>query len=42
MKFNTKIEMFPSNVVAGTFNFEQSEFFELEDAAERDVPKVSF
>ena len=42
MKFNTRIEMFPSNIVAGTFSFQQSEFFEIEDAAEREVPKVSF
>ncbi len=42
MLFNTKIEMFPSNIVAGMFNFKQSEFFELEDEAQREVPKVSF
>ncbi len=42
MKFNTKIEMFPSNIIAGMFNFKQAEFFEIEDAAERAVPKVSF
>ena len=42
MKFNTKIEIFPSNVVAGMFNFKQSEFFEIEEPKEREVPKVSF
>ena len=42
MQFNNKIEMFPSNIVAGVFSFKQAEFFEIEDAAERDVPKVSF
>lgn len=42
MKFNTKIEQFPSNVIAGMFNFKQSEFFEIEEPAERVVPKVSF
>ncbi|MFP6598002.1 MAG: LemA family protein [Candidatus Hydrogenedentota bacterium] len=42
MQFNTKIEMFPSNIVAGMFNFKQSEFFEIEDEAEREVPKVGF
>ena len=42
MKFNTKIEVFPSNIVAGAFSFKQAEFFEIEDAAEREVPKVSF
>ena len=42
MKFNTKIEIFPSNVIAGMFNFIQSEFFEIEEPTEREVPKVSF
>lgn len=42
MQFNNKIEMFPSNIIAGMFNFKQSEFFEIEDAVERAVPKVSF
>ena len=40
--YNNKIEMFPSSIIAGMFNFKQSEFFEIEDAAERDVPKVDF
>ncbi len=42
MQFNTKIEQFPSNIIAGMFNFKQSEFFEIEEVTERDVPKVSF
>ncbi|HPD64956.1 MAG TPA: LemA family protein [Bacteroidia bacterium] len=42
MMFNNKIEMFPSNIIAGMFNFKQAEFFEIEDKAEREVPKVSF
>jgi len=40
--YNNKIQMFPSNLVAGMFNFVQGEFFELEDKAEREVPKVDF
>jgi LemA protein len=40
--FNNKIEMFPSNVIANTFNFTKEEFFEIEDATEREVPKVQF
>ncbi len=40
--FNNKIQMFPSNIVAGMFNFTESEFFELEDVKEKEVPKVSF
>jgi len=42
MHYNNQIEMFPSNIVAGMFNFEKSEFFEIEDPTERAVPKVSF
>jgi len=40
--FNNKIQMFPSNVVANMFNFSKRDFFEIEAAAEREVPKVSF
>lgn len=40
--FNNKIQMFPSNIVAGMFNFEVEEFFEIEDKGERGVPKVDF
>ena len=40
--FNNKIQMFPSNIVAGMFNFKENEFFEIEDATERAVPKVDF
>lgn len=44
MTMNTKIEMFPSNVIAGIFNFEQAEFFKLEEADEaaRQPVKVQF
>ena len=40
--YNNKIQMFPSNIVAGMFKFEEEEFFEIEDKAEKEVPKVSF
>jgi len=40
--FNNKIQMFPSNIVANMFNFGKRDFFEIESAAEREVPKVSF
>lgn len=39
---NTMIESFPSNLVAKQFAFEKAEFFEIGDAAARDVPKVDF
>ncbi len=40
--FNNQVETFPSNMVAGMFGFEKSEFFEIEDEAAREVPKVGF
>ncbi len=42
LNYNNKIQMFPSNVVAGMFAFQQGEFFQVEAAAEREAPKVSF
>lgn len=39
---NTKIQSFPTNVIAGMFNFQQRQFFEITDAAERTVPQVKF
>ena len=42
MQYNNKTEVFPSNIVAGMFNFKQSEFFEIEDQADREVPQVKF
>jgi len=44
LSLNTKIELFPSNIVANMFNFEKQKFFELdenEQAAKNSV-KVSF
>ena len=39
--FNTRVATFPSNVVAGWFDFEARPFFELSDPAARTVPPVS-
>lgn len=39
---NTLIESFPSNLVAGWFRFVQQEYFEIENAADRALPAVSF
>jgi len=39
--YDTAIETVPTNIVAGAFNFERREYFEIEDAA-RAVPQVSF
>jgi LemA protein len=40
--FNTKIAQFPTNILAGMFNFKAREFFEISAPAEREAPKVSF
>jgi len=40
-KLNNKIELFPSNLVAGAFNFAQEPFFEAK-SAERENVAVSF
>ncbi|MFH0887891.1 MAG: LemA family protein [Planctomycetota bacterium] len=42
MQFNNKIQMFPSNVVAGMFGFKESEFFNVENPEERKAVKVEF
>jgi LemA protein len=40
--FNTMIEQFPSNIVAGMGHFKEREFFQVSAPAEREAPKVSF
>ena len=42
MTLNTKVEQFPSNIIAGLFNFKQAEFFKLDeiDEAARQPVKV--
>ncbi len=42
MRFNNQTQMFPSNIIAGMFNFQAAEMFELKDTAEREVPQVKF
>lgn len=39
---NTKIEQFPTNIVANMLGFKERQFFEVTAAAEREAPKVSF
>ncbi|MFZ2193872.1 MAG: LemA family protein [Candidatus Moraniibacteriota bacterium] len=39
--FNTKIEVFPTNMIAGMLNFVKREFFEA-DEKEKEVVKVEF
>ncbi len=42
MKLNNKIEMFPSNIVAGMFKFKAATFFEVDDDSQRQAVKVAF
>ena len=41
--YNERVKQFPSMIVANVFNFEEEEFFEIEDAMrEAGAPQVSF
>ncbi|MFH1366943.1 MAG: LemA family protein [Patescibacteria group bacterium] len=40
--FNTKIQVFPNNMIAARLGFKNREFFELEEEAAKQAPKVSF
>ncbi len=40
--YNTALQTFPTNVLAGMFGFQSEQYFEVADATEREVPKVSF
>jgi len=42
MRYKNRVEMFPSNVIAGMFNFQAEPFFQMEEPGEKAVPKVSF
>ena len=40
--FNTALQTFPTNILAGMFGFKAEQYFELADQADRDVPQVKF
>ena len=40
--YNTKIQSFPNSMIANARDFEPKEFFEIEDAADREPVQVSF
>ncbi len=42
LQYNNKVEMVPSNIIAGLFKFEKASFFEVTDNAEREAVKVQF
>ena len=42
MTYNTDREVFPSNLIAGMFNFVAAELFVIDKPEQKDAPKVSF
>ena len=42
LEFNNTTQQFPTNVFAGVFNFSKRDFFQLENEAEKQVPKAQF
>jgi LemA protein len=42
MTYNTARESFPTNLIAGPFNFGPAQLFEIEEPAQKEAPKVSF
>lgn len=42
MGYNNKREVFPSNIIAGMFNFVAAALLEITEPAKREAPKVSF
>jgi len=42
MVYNTDREVFPSNIIAGIFNFGSAELFVIDKPEQKDAPKVSF
>jgi LemA protein len=42
MAYNTDREVFPANIIAGSFNFGPAELFVIDKPEQKDAPKVSF
>src|SRR5690349_24684014 len=42
MVYNTQREVFPTSIIANTFNFAPAELFVVEDPAQKEAPKVKF
>lgn len=41
-QYNTAVMSFPNNLMAGPFGFTPAQFFEIQDAAQREAPVVKF
>jgi len=42
MVYNTAREVFPASVIAGSFNFQPAQPYEIDNQAQREAPKVAF
>jgi len=42
LSYNNAQQVFPSSIIANMFNFKPREYFEVEEAGKREVPKVGF
>jgi LemA protein len=42
MAYNTRREVFPTNIIASTFNFAPAELFVIEKPEQKEAPKVAF
>ena len=42
LTYDNALETVPTNIVAGIFSFEPREYFEVEEAAAREAPRVEF
>jgi LemA protein len=42
LQYNTQREIFPSNIIAGTFNFGPAELFVIDQPEQKEAPKVQF
>jgi LemA protein len=42
LTYDTALETVPTNIVAGMFNFEEKQYFEIDEPAAREAPRVQF
>jgi len=42
MVYNTAREVFPASIIAGSFNFQAAQVYEIDNQAQREAPKVAF
>lgn len=40
--YNTQLQSFPTNMIAGPFGFTEQAFFQIQEPAEREAPQVKF